>query len=65
MGEVEKVERDPDSDGLVDVIVKPAAHLDRLDEVLVITNTEPRFSAEEQQDLAKSEIGEGRRSHSH
>jgi rod shape-determining protein MreC len=37
VGEVEKVARDPDRDGLIDVIVKPAAHLDRLDEVLVIT----------------------------
>jgi len=37
------------------VIVKPAAHLDRLDEVLVITDIEPRFSPQEQQDLATSE----------
>jgi len=56
VGEVEKVARDPDRDGLIDVIVKPAAHLDRLDEVLVITNTAPRFSPEEQQDLATSEV---------
>jgi rod shape-determining protein MreC len=55
VGEVEKVTRDPDRDGLIDVIVKPAAHLDRLDEVLVITNTGPRFSPEQQQDLATSE----------
>ena len=37
------------------MIVKPAAHLERLDEVLVITSTEPRFSPQEQQDLATSE----------
>ena len=43
VGVVEKVVRDPDRDGLVDIIVKPAAHLDRLDEVLVITSTQPRF----------------------
>jgi rod shape-determining protein MreC len=55
VGEVEKVVPDPDHDGLVEVIVKPAAHLDRLDEVLVITSTQPRFSPEEQQDLATSE----------
>ncbi len=30
------------------MIVKPAAHLDRLDEVLVITSTEPRFPPQEQ-----------------
>lgn len=55
VGEVEKVVRDPDRDGLVEVIVKPAAHLDRLDEVLVITNMQPRFSQQQQQDLATSE----------
>jgi rod shape-determining protein MreC len=55
VGEVQKVVPDPDRDGLVDVIVKPSAHLDRLDEVLVITDTQPRFSAEQQQDLATSE----------
>jgi rod shape-determining protein MreC len=40
-------------------MVKPAAQLDRLDEVLVITSTEPRFSAQEQQDLATSETLKG------
>ncbi len=55
VGEVEKVVRDPDRDAFIDVIVKPAAHIDRLDEVLVITNTQPRFSPEQQQDLATSE----------
>ena len=55
VGEVQKVIPDPDRDGLIDVIVNPAAHLDRLDEVLVITSTTPRFSPEQQQDLATSE----------
>jgi rod shape-determining protein MreC len=41
------------------VIVKPAAQLDRLDEVLVITSTQPRFSPEEQQDLDTSEALKG------
>ncbi len=59
VGEVEKVVPDPDRDGLVEVIVKPAAHLDRLDEVLVITNIQPRFSPEQQQDLATSEAVAG------
>jgi rod shape-determining protein MreC len=54
VGVVERVERDPDRDGLIDILVKPAAHLDRLDEVLVITSTEPRFSAQEQQDITDS-----------
>jgi rod shape-determining protein MreC len=59
VGVVEKVVRDPDRDAFIDVIVKPAAHLDRLDEVLVITNTQPRFSPEQQQDLATSEEVKG------
>jgi rod shape-determining protein MreC len=55
VGVVQKVVRDPDRDAFIDVIVKPYAHLDRLDEVLVITAMEPRFSPEQQQDLAASE----------
>ena len=55
VGVVQKVVRDPVQDGFIDVIVKPAAHLDRLDEVLVITSAQPRFSPQEQQDLAASE----------
>jgi rod shape-determining protein MreC len=55
VGVVEKVLRDPERENFIDVIVKPAAHLDRLDEVLVITATEPRFSNEQQQDLTTSE----------
>jgi len=59
VGVVEKVVRDPDRDSFIDVIVKPAAHLERLDEVLVITSTQPRFSAQDQQDLATSETLKG------
>ncbi len=55
VGVVEKVVRDPDRDSFIDVIVKPDAHLERLDEVLVITSVEPRFSPQEQQDLAASD----------
>jgi len=51
--------RDPERDSFVDVIIKPAAHLDRLDEVLVITSTEPRFPADQQQDMATSEALKG------
>jgi rod shape-determining protein MreC len=56
---VEKVVQDPERDAYIDVIVKPAAHLDRLDEVLVITSTEPRFSSDQQKDLATSEAEKG------
>jgi len=59
VGVVEKVVRDPDRDSFIDVMVRPAAHLDRLDEVLVITSTEPRFNAKEQQDLAASAAEQG------
>jgi rod shape-determining protein MreC len=59
VGVVEKVVRDPERDSFIDVIVKPAAHLDRIDEVLVITATEPRFSPEQKQDLATSEALKG------
>jgi len=59
VGVVDKVVKDPERDSFIDVIVKPAAHLDRLDEVLVITSTEPRFSPDQQQDLATSEALKG------
>jgi len=61
VGTVEKVVDDPDPgrDGFINVLITPAAHLDRLDEVLVITSTEPRFSPQQQQDLATSEAEKG------
>jgi rod shape-determining protein MreC len=58
VGAVKKVVRDPDRDGLVDIILTPAAPLDRLDEVLVITSTEPRFPPQQEQDLAASQSEE-------
>ncbi len=54
VGVVKKVVRDPDRDGLVDIILTSAAPLDRLDEVLVITSTEPRFPPQDEKDLAAS-----------
>lgn len=59
VGVVDKVQNDPERDGFVEVIVKPAAHLDQLDEVLVITSTEARFPPDQQQDLATSELLKG------
>jgi rod shape-determining protein MreC len=59
VGQVEKVVNDPERDGFVDVILKPAAHLDQLEEVLVITGTEPRFPPDQQQDIATSEALKG------
>ncbi len=59
VGTVEKVLRDPDRDGFINVLIKPAAHLDRLDEVLVITSSEPRFPPDQQKDIATSEALKG------
>jgi rod shape-determining protein MreC len=59
VGVVEKVVRDPERDAFINVILKPAAHLDRLDEVLVITSTEPRFPQDQQKDMATSEALKG------
>jgi rod shape-determining protein MreC len=59
VGEVEKVVPDSDRDGFIKVMIKPAAHLDQLDEVLVITSTEPRLSPEQQKDLADSQVLKG------
>ena len=55
VGVVDKVVQDPERDSFIQVMVTPAAHLDRLDEVLVVTSTEPRFNAQQQKDLAASE----------
>lgn len=59
VGTVEKVVPDPDRDSFIDVMVKPSAHLDSINEVLVITSTQPRFPAQDQQDFATSEAEQG------
>lgn len=59
VGTVEKVVPDPDRDSFIEVVVKPAAQLEQLDEVLVITSVQPRFSQQEQQDLTTSEALKG------
>ncbi len=51
VGTVKKVVPDPERDSFIDVMVTPAAHLDRLDEVLVITSTEPRFPDQDKKDI--------------
>jgi rod shape-determining protein MreC len=59
VGVVEKVVRDPDRDPFIDILVQPAAHLDRLDEVLVITAMEPRFPPQQKQDIDASAAEQG------
>lgn len=55
VGEVQKIIPDPDRDSHILVVLKPAAHLDRLDEVLVVTAIEPRLSDQQKQDISTSE----------
>lgn len=55
VGTVERVVTDPDRDPLVDVVVRPAANLARLEEVLVITNLGDETPKQELKDLAASE----------
>ena len=55
VGVVDKVEKDPDRDGFIQVVIKPYASLNGLDEVLVITDIQPRFNETQLKDLAKSE----------
>ncbi|HEX4284781.1 MAG TPA: rod shape-determining protein MreC [Terracidiphilus sp.] len=59
VGTVDKVIKDPDQDGFIKIIVKPAAHLDRLDEVLVVTSVQPRFPPDQKQDMTDSETIKG------
>jgi rod shape-determining protein MreC len=59
VGQVEKVNPDPERGSFIEVIVKPAANLDHLDEVLVITSLQPQLSAQQQNDLATSEALKG------
>ena len=62
VGTVEKVVPDPDHDPLVDVVVKPAAKLSQLEEVLVVTNLSDTPSAQSAKDLAESEAEQKRAS---
>jgi rod shape-determining protein MreC len=55
VGTVQKVVTDPDREPYVDIVLKPAANLQHLDEVLVVTETSDQLPAAAQRDLAKSE----------
>jgi rod shape-determining protein MreC len=55
VGVVEKVTRDPERGSFINVVVKSAADLQHLDEVLVITSLEAHLSAQQQADLTTSE----------
>jgi rod shape-determining protein MreC len=55
VGTVVKVVSDPDREPYVDIVLKPAANLQHLDEVLVVTETSDQLPVAAQRDLAKSE----------
>lgn len=55
VGTVERVVNDPEHNPYVAVLVRPAVNLSRLDEVLVITQTQNSMPATMQQDIATSE----------
>jgi rod shape-determining protein MreC len=59
VGTVEKVVSDPDREPYVDIVLKPAANLQHLDEVLVVTGTSDQLPEAAQRDLAKSEAAGG------
>jgi rod shape-determining protein MreC len=59
VGVVEKVVRDPERSGFIEVVIKPAADLQHVDEVLVITSLDSHMSAQQQTDLATSEEQKG------
>lgn len=62
VGTVEKVVPDADHDPLVNVVVKPAAKLSQLEEVLVVTDLSDTPSAQSAKDLAESEAEQKRAS---
>jgi rod shape-determining protein MreC len=55
VGTVDQVVPDPDRDPWVDIVIRPAANLSALEEVLVITNVGDAVPAQAAKDLAESE----------
>lgn len=55
VGVVQSVQRDPERGSFINVVIKPAADLQHLDEVLVITSLDAHLSPQQQADLTTSE----------
>jgi len=53
VGTIESIAPDPDHQPYTAIVVKPTANLSQLEEVLVITGTQPGISAQARQDLAQ------------
>jgi rod shape-determining protein MreC len=54
VGTVQKIVTDPEHEPYVDIVLKPAANLQHLEEVLIVTQTSDELPAAAQRDLAKS-----------
>ncbi len=59
VGTVEKVVADPEREPYVDIVLKPAANLSHLEEVLVVTSIGDALPAKTQRDLAHSQAVAG------
>ena len=55
VGTVERVVTDPDRDPMVDILIRPAANLSQLEEVLIITNMGDQLPPREKLDLIQSQ----------
>jgi rod shape-determining protein MreC len=55
VGVVDRVVNDPEHDPLVDVLIRPAANLSQLEEVLVITNMGDQLTPKQKLDMMQSE----------
>lgn len=59
VGVVDRVIHDPDRDPYVDILIRPAADLARLEEVLVITSTGDQMPSDQLKDLEVSQDQQG------
>ena len=55
VGYVDRIVVDPEQDPLVDVVIKPAANLSQLEEVLIITNMGAEVKPQQKLDMMQSE----------
>jgi rod shape-determining protein MreC len=55
VGVVDRVVNDPEHDPMVDVLIRPAANLSQLEEVLVITNMGDQLTPKQKLDMMQSE----------
>lgn len=56
VGTVERMVSDPDHDPMQDILIRPAANLSSLEEVLVITDAGGQMPKQEQKDLNQAEL---------